>query len=30
MIDNVYLALFGIECFKIAFWPDLFDWFDGS
>ena len=30
MIDNVYLALFWIECFKITFWSDLFDWFDGS
>ena len=30
MIDNVYLALFGIECFKIALWSDLFDWFDRS
>ena len=30
MIDNVYLASFEIECFKIAFCSDLFDWIDGS
>ena len=30
MIDNVYLASFEIKCFKIAFWSDLLDWFDGS
>jgi len=30
MIDNVYLASFEIQFLKIAFWSDLFDWFDAS